>query len=278
MSSLDDMTQSCPACDECDDALGHTCGLTVRQMETCRPAQPAAPDSWPAGDCLRCETEATQASCQEPHTCTSDAAPDSRPAPFTRYPIAGEPRPGDPWPEIALRHAETVNLEAVYGCNICGAEFPGNGFIHYCRRTPDAPRAGGPGASYPTIPLEVDAELRKIDCPAAGDRWHPGLSCAHCCSIRAVRDFMLSEVRKVHHLSAENARLAGEVVRLNSVGAAKTSTIAALCDTTDEIERQARIKALEWALEELCAGEVGLGGRIEAEIQRLQAAPGGLAL
>ena len=162
----------------------------------------------------------------------TDAAPDSRPASFTRDPIAGEPRPGDPWPEIALRHAETVNLEAVYGCNICGAEFPGNGFIHYCRRTPDAPRAGGPGGE------------RKAEQCALCNRIHYDR-----CMVGKWIDRLTSENAS---LRSENARLAGVV---------------------DESKRQARIEALEWALDACHTKDSE--DYIEAEIQHLQAAPGG---
>lgn len=79
-------------------------------------------------------------------------------------------------------------------------------------------------------------------------------------------------------LTAERDALRAEVVRLNSVGAAKTSTIAALCDTADEIELQARIEALEWAAQQKIPAHAGIGRvievldleRVEREIARLR--------
>ena len=238
----------------------------------CQQTKDAAPDSWPAGDCLRCETEATQASCQEPHTCTSDAAPDSRPASFTRDPIAGEPRPGDPWPEIALRHAETVNLEAVYRCNICGAEFPGNGFIHYCRRTPDAPSAGGPGG------IDLDDTLTKL--------WKFSKIKPRTDGVETIVEVKLEQLHLLHDhierltvenasLRSEKARLAGEVSSLMNLLCDEHHMTTAIdggclmCMAASAVGT-ATLKALE------AARAVSPNTNwLDAEIQRLQAAPGG---
>lgn len=111
--------------------------------------------------------------------------------------------------------AEAATAE---GCSRCGfMALTG----HDCPE-PDAPRAV-------PLPAEVEAALERVGiwlaCPTDGDR------------VRA----------HLHHLTAERDALWAECERLRSVGKAKSSTIHALCDTTDEAVRQARIEALEWA-------------------------------
>lgn len=102
------------------------------------------------------------------------------------------------------------------------------------------------------LPPPIIVEASRAGGPAAGVAAALGILCHESTDLPnfAVRRLALRIRAHLHHLTAENARLAGEVEKLKAAGAAKLSTIHALCDDEERLSLQARLSALEWIYRE----------------------------
>lgn len=284
MSSLD-----CPACDESNDALGHTCGAVPRQIETCRPA----PDSRPLTIIVdrfvitaspgEYSSEGLRALCPKPIPddfelwlvglgCNDSKIEDGMMVPLRDgMKFYSAPRfinnSNDANPMLKqLRMGPYVKFSGLLQCKTCGVMFR-FGQDHTC--TPDAPRAGGP------VGVDLDDTLTKL--------WKFSKIKPRKDGVETIVEVKLEQLHLLHehieHMTAENARLAGE---LEANGCARCSMIhSVLNEPVEQAKRQARVEALEWAARQAvmhdCDGTFGAVSvyTIEAEIQRLQAAPGG---